>query len=84
MIKKEELAKLINVSRVTLYNWEKTKPELMKMIEGYYKFTQGEGEENELLKYYNRLDPKRQELYFTKIKLEVLEKEAEKEAKWNF
>ena len=53
----------------------------MKMIEGYYKFTQGEGEENELLKYYNRLDPKRQELYFTKIKLEVLEKEAEKEAK---
>ena len=84
MIKKDELAKLINVSRVTLYNWEKTKPELMKMIEGYYKFTQGEGEENELLKYYNRLDPKRQELYFTKIKLEVLEKEAEKEAKWNF
>ena len=84
MIKKDELAKLINVSRVTLYNWEKTKPELMKIIEGYYKFTQGEGEENELLKYYNRLDPKRQELYFTKIKLEVLEKEAEKEAKWNF
>lgn len=81
MIKKDELAKLINVSRVTLYNWEKTKPELMKIIEGYYKFTQGEGEENELLKYYNRLDPKRQELYFTKIKLEVLEKEAEKEAK---
>nr|DAW35932.1 MAG TPA: Transcriptional regulator, TetR family Alpha, Helix-Turn-Helix, Transcriptional Repressor.27A [Inoviridae sp.]DAW36612.1 MAG TPA: Transcriptional regulator, TetR family Alpha, Helix-Turn-Helix, Transcriptional Repressor.27A [Inoviridae sp.] len=81
MIKKDELAKLINVSRVTLYNWEKTKPELMKMIEGYYKFTQGEGEENELLKYYNRLDPKRQELYFTKIKLEVLEKEAEKETK---
>ena len=81
MIKKDELAKLINVSRVTLYNWEKTKPELMKMIEGYYKFTQGEGEENELLKYYKRLDPKRQELYFTKIKLEVLEKEAEKETK---
>jgi cobaltochelatase, cobN subunit len=81
LIKKDELAKLINVSRVTLYNWEKTKPELMKMIEGYYKFTQGEGEENELLKYYNRLDPKRQELYFTKIKLEVLEKEAEKETK---
>nr|WP_314469544.1 TetR/AcrR family transcriptional regulator [uncultured Campylobacter sp.] len=81
MIKKDELAKLINVSRVTLYNWEKTKPELMKIIEGYYKFTQGEGEENELLKYYNRLDPKRQELYFTKIKLEVLEKEAEKETK---
>jgi len=81
LIKKDELAKLINVSRVTLYNWEKTKPELMKIIEGYYKFTQGEGEENELLKYYNRLDPKRQELYFTKIKLEVLEKEAEKEAK---
>ena len=81
MIKKDELAKLINVSRVTLYNWEKTKPELIKIIEGYYKFTQGEGEENELLKYYNRLDPKRQELYFTKIKLEVLEKEAEKETK---
>lgn len=81
MIKKDELAKLINVSRVTLYNWEKTKPELMKIIEGYYKFTQGEGEENELLKYYNKLDPKRQELYFTKIKLEVLEKEAEKETK---
>jgi DNA-binding XRE family transcriptional regulator len=29
---RQELAKLLNVSRVTLNNWEKEKPELIRLI----------------------------------------------------
>lgn len=71
---KTKLAELINVSRVTLYNWEKTKPELMKMINFYIEATTGESKNSKLLKYFNELDENRQELYLTKIKLEALEK----------
>lgn len=74
MIDKKEVAKKINVTLATIYNWYKTKPELIKMIEEYYKKIETEGEENELLKYFYQLDADRQELYLTKIKLEALEK----------
>ncbi|TKX31667.1 hypothetical protein [Campylobacter aviculae] len=30
---KKEIAKRINVTITTLYNWQKTKPELIKLIE---------------------------------------------------
>lgn len=72
---KKELAEKFNISLATIYNWEKNKPELMKIINEYYKKTEAESEGNELLKYFYKLTPQRQELYFTKIKLEVLEKE---------
>ncbi|MSN95985.1 TetR/AcrR family transcriptional regulator [Campylobacter sp. FMV-PI01] len=75
---KTKLAELINISRVTLYNWEKTKPELMKMINFYIETTSGESKGSKLLKYFNQLDEDRQELYLTKIKLEALEKQQEK------
>ena len=81
MINKRELADKINVSLATIYNWERTKPELINMIENHYKYIQGQSEDNELLKYFYKLDKHRQELYFTKIKLEVLEKEAERNNK---
>lgn len=72
---KDEIAKRLNITRVTLYNWEKTKPELIKIINEYYNKQSEMTEANEILKYFYKLDPQRQELYFTKIKLEVLEKE---------
>lgn len=75
---KTELAKLLNVSRVTLYNWEKTKPELTKIINFYIETTQGESKSSKLLNYFNQLDENRQELYLTKIKLEALEKRESK------
>ncbi len=75
---KTELAKLLNVSRVTLYNWEKTKPELTKIINFYIEATKGESKSSKLLNYFNQLDENRQELYLTKIKLEALEKRESK------
>ena len=43
-INKKELESRINVTIPTLYNWEKTKPELIKMIENSYKYEIGESE----------------------------------------
>lgn len=74
MIDKRELAKKFNISLATIYNWEKTKPELMKIIKSYYENIEVESEGSELLKYFYELDTDKQDLYFTKIKLEVLEK----------
>ena len=36
-MKKEDIAKLFNISRQTLNNWEKEKPELFKIIEEHFK-----------------------------------------------
>jgi len=36
-LKKEDIAKLFNISRQTLNNWEKDKPELYKIIEEYFE-----------------------------------------------
>ncbi|WP_228568964.1 helix-turn-helix domain-containing protein [Campylobacter sputorum] len=78
MIDKKEIAKRINVSLATIYNWEKTKPELIKMIENSYKYEKGESEAEKFLEYFYELSIEKQELYKTKIKLEALEKRQEK------
>lgn len=74
MLNKKELAKKINVTIPTLYNWEKTKPELMKMIENSYKYEQGESDAAEFLKYFYELDKDDQELYIAEIKFKALKK----------
>ena len=43
---KKELAKRFNISVATLYNWEKTKPELIKLIELGLKAESGEFVQN--------------------------------------
>lgn len=87
-INKKELAEKINVTIPTLYNWEKTKPGLIKMIENSYKYERGESDAAEFLKYFYELDKDDQELYIAEIKFKALkkrrEKEEKKEAKWNF
>lgn len=35
-MKKEDIAKLFNISRQTLNNWEKEKPELYKIIQEHF------------------------------------------------
>lgn len=75
---KKELAEKFQISLATIYNWEKTKPELMKVINGYYKNTQSESEGSELLKYFYELDADDQELYLAEIKLKALKKKKEK------
>jgi hypothetical protein len=37
ILKKEELANILNISRNTLNNWKKEKPELYKIIEGHFE-----------------------------------------------
>lgn len=77
-INKKELANRINVTIPTLYNWEKTKPELIKMIENSYKYEIGESEAAEFLKYFYELDKDEQELYIAEIKFKALKKRTNK------
>lgn len=72
MIDKRKLAKDIDVSLTTIYNWEKTKPKLIKMIENSYKYEAGESEAEEFLNYFYELPLEEQELYKTEIKLKAL------------
>ena len=76
-INKKELASKINVTIPTLYNWEKTKPELIKMIENSYKYEMGESDAAEFLKYFYELDKDEQELYIAEIKFKALKKRKE-------
>lgn len=78
IINKKELANKINVTIPTLYNWEKTKPELMKMIENSYRYEIGESEAAEFLKYFYELDKDEQDLYIAEIKFKALKKRKEK------
>ena len=81
MIDKKKLAEKIDVSLTTIYNWEKTKPELIKMIENSYKYESGESDAAEFLKYFYELDKNEQELYIAEIKFKALKKRHEKETK---
>lgn len=78
MLDKKKLAEKINVSLQTIYNWEKTKPELIKMIENSYKYEKGESEAEEFLKYFYELNLEEQELYKAEIKFKALKKRQEK------
>ena len=80
-INKKELAERINVTIPTLYNWEKSKPELIKMIENSYKYENGESDAAEFLRYFYELDKDDQELYIAEIKFKALKKRREKEEK---
>jgi DNA-binding XRE family transcriptional regulator len=73
-LEKKELAKRINVSLATLYNWEKTKPELTNIIENGLKFENGFTENNEIQKFFNQLSEDEQEMYLSEIKARILRK----------
>ncbi|HEC1793308.1 TetR/AcrR family transcriptional regulator [Campylobacter sp. CNRCH_2016_3089] len=85
---KKEIAKRINVTITTLYNWQKTKPELIKLIEYGLKYENG-GEigQSEIIKYFNEIKEKKKEkekknnLMESKL-LELFEKLNEKEKKF--
>lgn len=73
-MEKKELALRINVSLATLYNWEKTKPELINIINNGIKLENGLIENNEIEKYFNQLNQEEQEMYLSEIKARVLRK----------
>ncbi len=78
-MEKKELAKRINVSLATIYNWEKTKPELIKLVKkGIENEKNLIKNENEINEYFNRLSEKEKEMYRAEIKARVLKKEIDK------
>lgn len=75
---KKSIAKRINVSLATLYNWEKTKPELIQLIEQGIQYEKGNTKENPITEYFNELDKNEKEMYLAEIKARVLRKKLDK------
>ena len=73
---KKELAVRLDISLATLYNWEKTKPELIKLINLGLKTENNEAVENEddIKKFFNQLSNEEQEMYLAEIKARVMRK----------
>jgi len=73
---KKELAVRLDISLATLYNWEKSKPELIKLINLGLKVENNENteDENDIKKYYNELTKEEQEMYLFEIKARVMRK----------
>lgn len=73
---KKELAVRLDISLATLYNWEKTKPELIKLINLGLKTENNEAIENEddIKKFFNQLSNEEQEMYLAEIKARVMRK----------
>ena len=78
-MEKKELAVRMKISLATIYNWEKTKPELMKLVKLGIKYEEGTTEkENEINILFNQLDEDEKEMYLAEIKARVLRKKINK------
>jgi len=73
---KKELAVRLDISLATLYNWEKSKPELIKLINLGLKAENNESteDENDIKKYYKELTKEEQDMYLFEIKARVMRK----------
>lgn len=73
---KKELAVRLDISLATLYNWEKSKPELIKLINLGLKVENNENteDENDIKKYYKELTKEEQDMYLFEIKARVMRK----------
>lgn len=79
-MEKKELAKRIKVSLATLYNWEKTKPELIKLINLGLKIELGTPKkESEIKHYFEQLNEDEKEMYLSEIKARILRKKIDKQ-----
>jgi septum formation topological specificity factor MinE len=83
-MKPEEMAKLLNVAIKTIYNWKKTRPELMEVIkkglgikENNVNITINK-KDKELNNLIKKLNEKEKELYILEIKARLLKKEIDK------
>jgi len=76
-MKKKEIAEKINVSLATIYNWEKTKPELLKLIKLGIEKEKGITK-NEINQLYEQLEEEEKEMYLAEIKARVLRKKINK------
>ncbi|MBE3022737.1 TetR/AcrR family transcriptional regulator [Campylobacter sp. 7477a] len=73
---KREVAEFIGKDIKTIYNWEKTNPNLYKILEFYF---QKENEINpkhkELIEFFDKLNEVEQEFYLSDMKTRILKKE---------
>lgn len=72
-----ELADFLNITHPTLYNWEKTKPNLYKIVMAY-KENKSSIESNlinEIVENLKKLSEKEQEKILLEIKLKIINKE---------
>lgn len=76
---KKELAIRLDVSLATLYNWEKTKPELIKLVNlGLRDELAIENEEENINTYYKQLTKEEQEMYLAEMKAIVMRRKLKK------
>jgi len=76
---KKELAIRLDVSLATLYNWEKTKPELIKLVNlGLKDELAIENEEENISTYYKQLTQEEQEMYLAEMKAIVMRRKLKK------
>jgi len=77
---KKELAVLIDVSLATIYNWEKTKPELIKLINEALNLREKINNDNDgINKYFNELSKEEQEMYLAEMKAIVMRRKLKKQ-----
>lgn len=81
-MKKEDIAKLFNISRQTLGNWEKDKPELYKIIEHHFEdkkdginLNNEDNLNNEIINTLNRLPIKTKKKFYYLMMAELTELE---------
>lgn len=76
---KKELAIRLDVSLATLYNWEKTKPELIKLVNlGLRDELAIDNEEENINTYYKQLTKEEQEMYLAEMKAIVMRRKLKK------
>lgn len=76
---KKELAVRIDVSVATLYNWEKTKPELIRLINLGLKDEKIEANDEENINtYFKQLSQDEQEMYLAEMKAIVMRRKLKK------
>lgn len=79
-MKKEDIAKLFNITRQTLNNWEKEKPELYKIINEHFEKNQNcpdinniEYLKNEMIKAIDKLPEHKTKKFFHLMMAELAE-----------
>ena len=81
-MKKEDIAKLFNISRQTLSNWEKEKPELYKIIQSHFEENKAypdlnnqEYLKNEMIKAIDKLPKHKTKKFYHLMMAELAEME---------
>ena len=75
----EEFCKFLGITKPTIYNWKKDKPNLYKIVMEYKekKLNNFTNNEEEIVKLFNQLTNKQKEMYIFEIKARIIRNEIE-------